>query len=118
MHSFHGLTDTLRFYGTDAEAIEKIAREAPNLAEPLHPSLPYRGAEVVWATQHEMAIHLEDVLARRTRALLLGVENSKQAAPHVAKLMAKQLGRNEKWVDQEVARYNDLAEGYLVSEPV
>ena len=118
VHSLHGLTDTLRFYGTDAEAIEKIAREDPNLAEPLHPSLPYRGAEVVWATQHEMAIHLEDVLARRTRALLLGVENSKQAAPYVAKLMAKQLGRNEKWVDQEVARYNDLAEGYLVSEPV
>ena len=71
----------LRVYGADAPAIQEIAREEPALAEKLHPELPYIGAEVVWAVRAEMARTVEDVLARRTRALLLGARASIEAAP-------------------------------------
>ena len=62
---------SLRVYGADAPAIQEIARKEPALAEKLHPELPYIGAEVVWAVHEEMARTVEDVLSRRTRALLL-----------------------------------------------
>ena len=48
-----------------------IGKSDPGLAEPLDTALPYTGAEVVWAARHEMARTVEDVLARRTRALFL-----------------------------------------------
>ncbi|MGH7337182.1 MAG: glycerol-3-phosphate dehydrogenase/oxidase, partial [Myxococcota bacterium] len=60
-----------RVYGTDLAAVDAIARENPSLALPLHPRLPYTGAQIVFGARHEMARTLEDALARRTRALLL-----------------------------------------------
>ena len=47
------------------------AGEGAGLAAQLHPALPYIAAEVVWAARDEMARTVEDVLARRTRALFL-----------------------------------------------
>ena len=65
---------------------------APTGATPLHPRLPYRAGEVVWAVRHEMARTVEDVLARRTRALLLDARASAEIAPAVAALMADGAG--------------------------
>ena len=86
----------------------------PDLAERLHPALPYRASEVVWATRHEMARTVEDVLARRTRALLLDARASMEMAPRVARLMADELGRDETWAESQVAEYRDLAGGYVL----
>jgi glycerol-3-phosphate dehydrogenase len=66
----------LRVYGADAPAIRELKAAEPALAEKIHPELPYIGAEVVWAAREEMARTVEDVLARRTRALLLGARAS------------------------------------------
>ena len=55
-------------YGSDAVAIRALAAENAEWDRPLHPALPYCGAEVVWAARHEAARTVEDVLARRTRA--------------------------------------------------
>ena len=44
----------------------------PSLGEPLVPGLPYLRAEAVYAARYEMAADLDDVLSRRTRAVLLG----------------------------------------------
>ena len=62
------------------------------LSEPLHPALPYVKAEVIWAARHEMARTVEDVLARRTRALFLNARAALAMAPAVADLMASELG--------------------------
>ena len=51
------------------------------LDKPLHPRLPYCAGEVVWAVRQEMARTVEDVLARRTRALLLDTRASVEIAP-------------------------------------
>ena len=73
--------DPLHVYGSDALYLKKLMRAAPDLARPLHPALPYTGAEVVWAVREEMARTVEDVLARRTRALLLDARASVEMAP-------------------------------------
>ncbi|MCB9949340.1 MAG: FAD-dependent oxidoreductase, partial [Rhodospirillaceae bacterium] len=59
-----------------------------------------------------MARTVEDVLARRTRALLLDAAASVAAAPAVARIMAAELGRDAAWEAAQVAEYTELAKGY------
>ncbi len=106
---------SLRVYGADAAAIQELAEAEPALAEKLHPELPYIAAEVVWAVRHEMARTIEDVLARRTRALLLGARASIEAASKVAELMARELGADEKWESDSVAKFEAVAQGYVLN---
>ncbi len=106
--------DPLRYYGSDACAIEQIASSNPSYATPLCPNSSYCGAEIVWAVRYEMAIHLEDVLARRTRSLLLGAEDSKSAAPVAARIMADELGHDDHWIKTQLKNYTELADGYRI----
>jgi len=110
----HGATtrfepdDTLRTYGTDAIAVEALAHTEPALAEPLHPRLPYTAAEVVYAARSEMARTVDDVLARRTRALFLDAAASDEAAPQVARLLARELGRSSDWEAEQLSKYASI----------
>ncbi len=104
----------LSVYGTDAAALEDLAREDPAFRERLHPMLPYRKAHVVWAVRQEMARSVEDVLARRTRSLLLDARASIEVAPAVAALVARELGRGADWAQREERAYRELARGYLL----
>lgn len=106
----------LRVYGADAASVRDIANRERSLAEKLHPELPYMEAEVVWAVREEMARTVEDVLSRRTRALLLGARASIECAPRVARLMATELGRDEIWQRQAVEDYRKVARNYVLSE--
>jgi len=103
-------------YGSDLPAIEQLAAEQPELKNLLHPKLPYTGAEVVWAVRNEMARTVEDVLARRTRALFLDARAARDAAAGVARLMARELGRDAAWIEQQVSVFNELAQGYIYEE--
>ena len=84
------------------------------LAERLHERLPYRAAEVVWAVRHEMARTVDDVLSRRTRALLLDASAAMEMAPQVAALLAQELGRNPDWQRRQVAEFRTIASGYIL----
>lgn len=108
------LSDPLYHYGSDRIAIKKIIREKPELGEPLHDRLPYLKAEVIWAVREEMAITVEDVLSRRTRALLLDAKASVDMAPEVAKLMAQENGQDKAWQENEVEKYNAIASSYIL----
>lgn len=101
LHLFHR-------YGTDATAIEGLIATQPTLAETMIEGLPYVWAEVVFAVQHEMAITLEDVLSRRTRALLLDRRSALDAAPAVARMMAGFLGWDEERITREVEDFAEL----------
>jgi glycerol-3-phosphate dehydrogenase len=57
---------------------------------------------------------VEDVLARRTRALPLDARASVAAAPRVAKLMAAELDRDETWQRQSVLEFSALARGWIL----
>lgn len=119
--NIHGWTEettdwgNLGIYGADAAAVHHLIETDPALDTLLHPDLPYRHAEVLWAVQHELARTVEDVLARRTRALLLDARASIEAAPQVAALMAQALDQTEAWAADQVATYRQLARGYLLT---
>lgn len=101
-------------YGSDAPAVEALVDDEVTLGERLHQDLPYVGAEVVWAVRHEMARTVEDVLARRTRSLLLGARVSTEMAPKVASIMAREFGRDTLWEADQLATYRKLAAGYVL----
>jgi glycerol-3-phosphate dehydrogenase len=103
----------LSFYGTDATAIRDIIGADSTLGQPLDAELPYCGAEVIWAAREEMARAVEDILARRTRALFLNARAAIRMAPRVAGLLARELGRDAKWQADQVAAFNQTAAGYL-----
>jgi glycerol-3-phosphate dehydrogenase len=104
-------------YGSDAPAVRGIADDERGMGDPLHDRLPLTGARIVWAVRHEMARTVEDVLARRTRSLLLDARASLEVAPEVARIMARQLKRGRKWQKEQVAAFGIVAEGYIVGEP-
>ena len=99
-------------YGADAPALAALAAEHPGWGGLLHPRLPYRICDVVWAIRREMARTVEDILARRTRALLLDARASAEAAPAVARLLAAELGRDGTWEKEQAAIYEAVARGY------
>jgi glycerol-3-phosphate dehydrogenase len=107
-------TGPLASYGTDAFLLRELAAGDAELAGVLHPRLPYLRVEVAWGARQEMARTVEDVLARRTRALLLDARASAESAPLVARLLARELGRDEAWQKEQVAAYRKLAEAALL----
>lgn len=107
--------EPFRVYGSDASELKNLLAEQPGWDQPLHSNLPYLTGEVVWAARYELARTVEDVLARRTRALLLDARASIEIAPRVAKLLADELGFNDQWQQAQVQQYIELANGYLLS---
>ena len=103
-------------YGSDLAAVRELASENPALDALLHPRLPFKMREVVWAARHEMARTVEDVLARRTRALFLDARAAIEAAPAVAKLLAAELHQNEAWIEKQLADFSAVAKGYICEE--
>ncbi len=108
----------LYFYGSDAPAVKKLMDGDPNLAERLHAALPIYAAQVVWAVRHEMARTVDDVLSRRTRALLLNTRAAIAMAPRVAQLMAAELGRDAAWEAAQVTEFTAIAQHYLIPPKV
>jgi glycerol-3-phosphate dehydrogenase len=96
-------------YGTDRDALLALERDEPSLAERLDPRLPYTGAEVVHAARAEYARAVDDVLARRTRALFTDVAAARASAPRVAQLLARELGRDDTWQSEQCAAFGAIA---------
>jgi glycerol-3-phosphate dehydrogenase len=105
---------SLAGYGSDAYEIRKLIETDAALGEPLHATLPYVKAEVVWAARHEMARTVEDILARRTRALFFNARAALAVAPVVADLMASELGWDEVTRTKQLAAFRDVASNYLL----
>jgi glycerol-3-phosphate dehydrogenase len=106
--------EPFKVYGSDASALQRLFAEQPGWDQPLHPNLPYCTGEVVWAARYELARTVEDVLARRTRALLLDAQASIEVAPKVAELLANELGHDADWQQAQVQEYRALASGYVL----
>lgn len=108
--------DPLAVYGSDAESIHRIAAESTEMAQRLDAELPPIAAQVVWAVREEMARTVEDVLARRTRALFLRARTALRMAPKVAALMARELGRDQAWIDRQLEGFRQLAAQYSLAK--
>jgi glycerol-3-phosphate dehydrogenase len=102
-------------YGSDAAQILDLMAKLPELAGPFDPALPINAAQVVWAVRHEMARTVDDVLARRTRALFLNARVALGMAPAVAKILARELGHDASWERRQLREFDRIAAGYLVN---
>lgn len=107
-------TEPLSVYGSDADEIRKLVAQNLELNRRLHPALPYVRAEVVWATRHEMARTVEDVLARRTRALFLNARAAQEMAPEVAQLMSAELGWSDSIRETQLAAFRKTSANYML----
>ncbi len=102
----------LRVYGADAPEVMAVCDAVERGHEPLHQRLPYPRGVVVHAAKHELARSVEDVLSRRTRALILDAAAAAEAAHDTATLIAEELDRDEDWIEQQVASFRALAADY------
>jgi len=109
------LTHTLPLDDNADPAIAVLIASNPSLAEPLHPRLPYRQADVIWSARETMARTVEDILARRTRALFLDARASIEAAETVATLLARELNWPPAHQAAQAQQYRDFARGYLLT---
>jgi glycerol-3-phosphate dehydrogenase len=119
LHGYHesvDWSDPFFVYGSDAISVKALTRENPSWKEILDPRLPYIGAEIIWATRYEMARQIEDVLARRTRALFLDARAAMAMAPAVAHLMAEELNKDGRWEKEQVLSFLQVAKNYLLND--
>ncbi|MBF4571375.1 glycerol-3-phosphate dehydrogenase/oxidase [Herbiconiux sp. VKM Ac-1786] len=106
----------LNRYGTLTDELLALIAEDPSLAEPLPGADDYIAAEVVYAASHESALHLDDVLARRTRISIEAWDRGVSAAPVAARLMAGVLGWSDEQVEKEIAVYLERVEAERASQ--
>lgn len=104
--------DPFYFYGSDTPLIRQHMNGSSN--EWLSEELKIHKTQIKWAIEHEMARTVEDVLSRRTRALLLNAKESRRIAPECAAIMANVLGKDEQWKKDQVETFNKLAEQYIL----
>jgi len=107
--------DHLYVYGSDRASVLDLIGENPDWHEQLDPRLPYIKAEVIWGVRFEMARTVEDILARRMRALFLDARAAIDMAGPVANLMRTELRQTEKWENDQVIAFKKLAENYLLN---
>lgn len=105
--------DPFSFYGSDAGKVKALMNG--DARQWISESLKIHKAQVIWAVEEEMARTVEDVLARRTRALLLDARESIRICGTVAEIMAKVLDKDETWVRQQVKTYSEMAGKYVLN---
>ncbi|WP_416332672.1 glycerol-3-phosphate dehydrogenase/oxidase [Amycolatopsis echigonensis] len=97
-------------YGSLVHEVLALAADRPELLKPIESAPDYLGVEVVYAASHEGALHLEDVLARRTRISIEYAHRGVDCAEQVAHLVAGVLGWSEEETKREVEVYRARVE--------
>lgn len=108
--------DPMAAYGLDKEEILAIGEEEKRFKGWLSENLQIHKAQVAWAVRKEMARTVEDVLARRTRALFIDARESIEMAPVVADLMARELGEGRSWKKNQIKAFGELAKNYFFAK--
>ncbi len=98
-----------------SEILELIADDA-SLGEPLPGGEDYLRAEIVYAASHEGALHLDDILARRTRLSIETFDRGVGASRPAAELVAPILKWDDATVDNEVEHWAQRVEAERVSQ--
>ena len=102
----------LHVYGSDRIIIESMGKPEDNksLSEKFYISKNL----ILWSIEREMAIHLEDVMARRVRCLFLDAYETVKIAPKVAKIMADALNKDQEWIEKELVHFNAITKNYIL----
>ncbi|NQW78400.1 MAG: FAD-dependent oxidoreductase, partial [Chitinophagaceae bacterium] len=94
--------------------IQEILKQDASLAEKIHAKYPFTKAQIVYSVKYEMAICIEDILARRIRLLFLDARLAIELAPMVASIMAPYLEKDKSWETAEIKSFTQLAEQYIL----
>lgn len=94
-----------RRYGARLGDLEALISDTPGLGMPIGNAEPYLRAEAVYGVTHEGALHLDDILTRRTRISIETEHRGIDSAREVAELVAPHLGWSAETIDREVAHY-------------
>ena len=100
----------LHRYGSDIRDIAEICDRDETMSRPLEHAPAYLRAEIAYAVSHEGALHLEDVMHRRTRMVYEYADEALAALPEVARIVAGELGWSDARRDEEVAAYTAVAD--------
>ncbi|CAM3050924.1 glycerol-3-phosphate dehydrogenase/oxidase [Skermania piniformis] len=106
----------LERYGSLIDEVLDLAEDRPELLQPLTEAPSYLQVEVVYAAAAEGALHLEDILARRTRIAIEYAHRGVDCAEQVARLVAPVLGWDEAEIDREVGTYQARVEAEVRSQ--
>ncbi|MBM3445859.1 MAG: glycerol-3-phosphate dehydrogenase/oxidase [Bacteroidetes bacterium] len=115
----HGYTENIQassalsIYGSDAKEIQQMINEDVSMGERIHPDHAYTKAELIWSIRNEMALQVEDILARRSRILFVDAAAAIASVEKVASIMANELKKDNQWIQQQIALFTELAKGYL-----
>jgi glycerol-3-phosphate dehydrogenase len=94
--------------------LKKIVSENPEMNQLIHENFDFIKAEIIYAIRHQMAMSLEDILARRIRLLYFNAKVAIQVAPEVARIMSKEMNKNADWTIKEINSFSTLASQYIV----
>jgi glycerol-3-phosphate dehydrogenase len=106
----------LNRYGTAAHELLDLIEARPELGEPIPGGGDYLAAEALYAASHEGALHLVDVLERRTRIAIEVADRGRAAAEPVARLMAEVLGWDDARIEAELEQYRSVVDARLGAE--
>ena len=105
-------SNPMHVYGTDIDKISALDEEGnTSLSEAVH----LTKNQIIWAVREEMAMTVEDVLARRTRTLFLNAAEAKNLAAQVAQIMAKEMGENQNWIENQIENFTTLTQNYQIA---
>ncbi len=110
-HSTDLQAEPFQVYGSDSRAVKTM----PGNDIKLHVRLPHLESQVRYAARFELARTIEDVLSRRTRALLLDAKASLEAAPRVGEILAEELGYTSDQIAVQLEQYRKIASGYILT---
>lgn len=94
--------------------MQEILKDDASLAEKIHAKYTFTKAQIVYAVKYEMAMSVEDILARRIRLLYLDARLAIELAPMVASIMAPYLEKDKSWEAADVASFTQLADQYIL----
>lgn len=103
----------LNAYGSDFPHLKVIEKTNQAYEEWLSETLSIRKSQVVWAVKEEMARTVEDVLARRTRALFLDAVEALRIASDTAHIMADLMEKDQQWIQQQIDDFQQLSTSYI-----
>ena len=105
-------SNPMHVYGTDIDKISALDEEGnTSLSEAVH----LTKNQIIWAVREEMAMTVEDVLARRTRTLFLNAAEAKNLVAQVAQIMADEMGEDQNWIENQIENFTTLTHNYQIA---
>jgi glycerol-3-phosphate dehydrogenase len=104
--------DPLHVYGSERAKVLSQGPESQNKSLSEHFHISHN--QILYSIRHEMAMRLEDIVARRLRGLFLEAKETKRILPEIAQIMAAELNKDDQWIKSEINHTENVLKTYLL----